>query len=123
MVAVVVTVAAAVVRLLVGRRPAEPEPVASGPWPDLSGNGEATPPAPAAAAPSDTGDTGVGSEAVPRSIASSDGSCPPSHPVKGKLTSGIYHVPGGLSYERTRADHCYVDAEAAEADGLRRSKM
>ncbi len=51
-----------------------------------------------------------------------DGECPPTHPVKGKLTSGIYHRPGGLNYVRTRPDRCYVDAAAAEAAGLRASK-
>ncbi len=51
-----------------------------------------------------------------------DGECPPSHPVKAKLASGIYHVPGGLSYARTRPDRCYRDAEAAEADGLRAAR-
>lgn len=52
-------------------------------------------------------------------IEASGGTCPPSHPVKGKLSSGIFHVPGLLNYERTRADRCYVDAAAAERDGLR----
>ena len=42
--------------------------------------------------------------------------------VKGKLTSGIYHVPGGANYDRTHADRCYVDEDAAQADGLRRAK-
>lgn len=51
-----------------------------------------------------------------------DGACPLSHPVKAKLSSGIYHVPGGLNYERTKPDRCYVDAAAAEADGLRPSQ-
>jgi len=51
-----------------------------------------------------------------------DGSCPASHPIKGKRSSGIYHVPGGRFYERTRADRCYADAAAAEADGLRAAK-
>jgi hypothetical protein len=50
------------------------------------------------------------------------GACPASHPVKGKRSSGIFHVPGGQNYERTHADRCYVDAAAAEADGLRQSK-
>jgi hypothetical protein len=57
-----------------------------------------------------------------RSVESVDGDCPDSHPVKGKLTSGIYHQPGGLNYERTHADRCYIDADAAEHDGLRASK-
>jgi hypothetical protein len=48
--------------------------------------------------------------------------CPTSHPVKAKLTSKIFHVPGMLNYERTNPDRCYRDAAAAEADGLRPSK-
>ena len=51
-----------------------------------------------------------------------DGSCPIGHPVKAKMKSGIYHVEGGANYERTHADRCYVDEDAAERDGLRRSK-
>lgn len=53
----------------------------------------------------------------------SGGVCPPSHPVKAKLESGIFHVPGGRFYERTRPDRCYADEQGAEADGLRRSKQ
>jgi hypothetical protein len=51
-----------------------------------------------------------------------EGACPDSHPVKGKLASGIYHLPGGLNYTRTRADRCYLDPSAAESDGLRSAK-
>lgn len=51
-----------------------------------------------------------------------DGQCPLSHPVKAKLSSGIFHVPGGQSYDRTKPDRCYVDSAAAEADGLRPSQ-
>jgi hypothetical protein len=50
------------------------------------------------------------------------GECPETHPVKAKLASGIFHVPGGFSYARTRPDRCYLDAAAAEADGLRPAK-
>ena len=50
------------------------------------------------------------------------GTCPASHPVKAKLASGIFHVPGGQSYERTTPDRCYRDATAATSDGLRASK-
>jgi hypothetical protein len=57
------------------------------------------------------------------SVDAVEGECPVSHPVKGKVTSGIYHLPGGFNYERTRADRCYVDAAAAESDGLRASKV
>jgi hypothetical protein len=51
-----------------------------------------------------------------------DGACPASHPVKAKLSSGIFHVPGGQNYDRTHADRCYLNAAAAEADGLRQSQ-
>jgi hypothetical protein len=51
-----------------------------------------------------------------------DGECPDSYPVKGKLSSGIYHVPGGLNSARTRPARCYVDSAAAESDGLRPAK-
>jgi len=51
-----------------------------------------------------------------------DGECPPTHPVKAKLSSGIFHVPGGAMYARTHPDRCYLDAAAAEADGLRPAK-
>ena len=50
-----------------------------------------------------------------------DGTCPASHPVKAKMSSKIFHVAGGLNYERTHPDRCYRDAAAAEADGLRKS--
>jgi hypothetical protein len=50
------------------------------------------------------------------------GACPAHHPVKAKLASGIFHVPGGANYARTRPDRCYVSIETAESDGLRRSK-
>jgi hypothetical protein len=50
------------------------------------------------------------------------GACPATHPVKAKLASGIFHVPGGANYDRTNADRCYLSVEAAESDGLRPSK-
>lgn len=51
-----------------------------------------------------------------------DGMCPASHPVKAKLSSKVFHLPGMANYERTKADRCYPDAETAEADGLRQAK-
>ncbi len=51
-----------------------------------------------------------------------EGQCPLTHPVKGKITSGIYHQPGGFAYQRTKADRCYRDPQAAESDGLRAAK-
>ncbi len=46
-----------------------------------------------------------------------DGAVPDSHPIKVKVTSGIFHVPGGRFYERTTADRLYPSAESAEAAG------
>lgn len=48
--------------------------------------------------------------------------CPTSHPVKAKLASKIFHVPGMLNYGRTKPDRCYLDSSSAEADGLRAAK-
>jgi hypothetical protein len=61
-------------------------------------------------------------EARPAWCEPTDGACPSSHPVKAKLSSGIFHVPGGFSYDRTIPDRCYVDAAAAQADGFRAAK-
>ena len=36
--------------------------------------------------------------------------CPTSHPVKAKLASKIFHLPGIGDYDRTKPDRCYVDA-------------
>ncbi len=51
-----------------------------------------------------------------------EGVCPPSHPVKAKLSSGLFHLPGMAFYNRTRADRCYADEDSAVRDGLTRSK-
>jgi hypothetical protein len=51
-----------------------------------------------------------------------DGECPEGYPVKLNARSGIFHVPGGRSYERTSPDRCYSTAQAAEADGYRAAK-
>lgn len=48
--------------------------------------------------------------------------CPDSHPVKAKLASRIFHVPGAFAYPRTRPDRCYRDEAAAEADGFNKAK-
>lgn len=64
--------------------------------------------------------------AAPEEVAAwvdpTDGACPPTHPVKAKLSSKIFHVPGGLAYDRTTPDRCYRDASTAEADGFRPAK-
>jgi hypothetical protein len=49
------------------------------------------------------------------------GSCPDGYPVKAN-SSGIYHVPGGQSYDRTVPERCYPDPKAAEADGYRAAR-
>jgi hypothetical protein len=51
-----------------------------------------------------------------------DGVCPEGYPVKAKLRSGIYHLPGMIAYQRTTPDRCYPTPEAAAADGLRAAK-
>ena len=60
---------------------------------------------------------------APRSTATwlepDDGTCPEGYLVKAKLTSGIFHEPGGRHYARTTPDRCYASATAARADGLR----
>jgi hypothetical protein len=52
-------------------------------------------------------------------VQANDGVCPPSHPVKAKLASKIFHPPGARNYNRTQADRCYPDEASAQADGLR----
>jgi hypothetical protein len=90
----------------------EDEPRAQAEWPRLQ---------------MDTADTNESSPVTEGSSGSwidplPDGNCPPSHPVKGKTRSGIFHVEGNISYERTNADRCYLSPEAAEADGYRPAK-
>ena len=65
----------------------------------------------------------VESKLEPWLDADDSGTCPRTHPIKAKMSSGIYHVPGGANYDRTHPDRCYIDAAAAEADGLRKSKV
>jgi hypothetical protein len=52
-------------------------------------------------------------------VPANDGVCPPTHPVKAKLSSKIFHTPSGRNYSRTKADRCYPDEASAQADGLR----
>jgi hypothetical protein len=87
--------------------PPEPQPVS---------RVEAPAPAEAPAEPS--------SNAAPAKWVDPDaeGACPASHPLKAKDSSKIVHQPGGLSYDRTHADRCYLDLDAAEADGYRAAK-
>lgn len=50
------------------------------------------------------------------------GGCPEGYAVKAKVSSRIFHVPGGLAYERTRPDRCYRSPADAEVDGFRAAK-
>jgi hypothetical protein len=69
--------------------------------------------------PPDLITSSVEPEPEPAWVAPVDGACPDGHPIKAKESSGIYHRPGGLSYERTKPDRCYPDEATAEADGFR----
>ena len=71
------------------------------------------------AAPEPATDAATGS---PPWVEAMDGACPPTHPVKAKVSSKIFHLPGMLNYDRTVPDRCYADAAAAEADGFRAAK-
>lgn len=55
-------------------------------------------------------------------IATSEDADPKEFLVKVKVSSGIFHVPGGRFYERTNPDRWYATADAALADGYRQSK-
>lgn len=48
--------------------------------------------------------------------------CPESHPVKAKLTSRIFHLPGMAAYNRTTPDRCYPDESSAVEDGFTKAQ-
>lgn len=85
-----------------------PQPLVSAPEPTSD-----DPPAPAMADGEDLADSVPGNGTH---------DAPAGYPVKGNERSGIYHVPGGLAYDRTVADVFFRTPEAAEAAGLRHSK-
>lgn len=72
--------------------------------------------------PATTTDAVADTTTEPRWVAPVDGVCPVSHPIKGNADSGIFHVPGGMSYDRTVAERCYATEADAEADGFRQAK-
>ncbi len=94
--------------------PGPPRPVPR-PTPIATPAADVAPAAPSGPAP-------VSSNGASPWVEPVDGSCPLTHPVKAKLSSGIFHEPGGGNYDRIRAERCYVDPEAAIADGLRAPK-
>ncbi|HEY5700154.1 MAG TPA: hypothetical protein VIT01_21795 [Acidimicrobiales bacterium] len=88
------------------------------------------PPSASPTAPPTAGETLTAPAATPKPVVpakepwaapTADGGCPDGYPVKAKLKSKIFHVAGGVLYERTIPDRCYASAQAAEADGLRAS--
>ena len=118
---ILAAIAYAVMRLLEPRPPAQPSaaPARHEPWPALASD-PARPEAPSTHLRPDPGAPVSGGPAP--WVEPVDGNCPASHPVKAKLGSKIFHLPGMANYERTRADRCYLDAAHAEADGLRAAK-
>ncbi|MFC8731640.1 hypothetical protein ACFT5B_04195 [Luteimicrobium sp. NPDC057192] len=52
----------------------------------------------------------------------SEWNCPSWAPIKGNADSGIYHVPGGRWYSRTKPEICFTTTAAARAAGYRASK-
>jgi hypothetical protein len=98
----------------------EPQPFPYPPQP----RSEPSTPAPEAAEPATKPADKPAAKATPAPWVdpAAGGTCPASHPLKAKLASGIFHVPGGANYERTTPDRCYTSPEAAIADGLRAAK-
>ena len=98
------------------RQASTPTPTAAPAWPPLALR-EPDPEPTAAPKP------GAASEPAGAWVtADGDGTAPETHPVKAKDSSGIFHLPGGRFYDRTKPDRCYPTAAAAEADGYRQSK-
>ena len=88
----------------------------------------ASPPSPAAPAPDAAGGPARANRKSPveratRAWVEPTGAvCPNTHPVKAKMASGLFHLPGMLNYARTRPDRCYANEEAAVTDGLTKAK-
>lgn len=103
------------------RRPAPPPPAGVASWPPLV----AEPELEARSGPVRFTDAGPASaEAEERTWVDPDaqGGCPDSHPIKGNAQSKIFHIPGGMSYDRTKAERCYCSEADAQADGFRQAK-
>lgn len=99
-------IAFAVFKLVQSRRPAElPAPPSRDPWPPV---------------PAPEPEPAVVEEAAvaPRWVEPQGGVCPQSHPIKAKMSSMIFHLPGMANYTRTRPDRCYATEAAAAGDGF-----
>ena len=46
--------------------------------------------------------------------------CPVSHPVKATLANQVFYVVGDVAYHHVVPERCYIDTDAAEADGFGR---
>ena len=103
---ILVVLAAAIGAVLSSRRgvAATPTPAAAPLWPPLPTHEPEPAPGQGWLAPND------------------DATTPAGHPIKVKESSGIFHLPGGRFYDRTKPDRCYPTAADAEADGYRQSK-
>ena len=55
-------------------------------------------------------------------VTPSDDRCPPSHPIKAKSSSRLFHLPGMFAYGNTKPDRCYESEAAAVADGYSKAK-
>jgi hypothetical protein len=107
----------------------EPDGVLADPSDAIAGVLAAPDPAPELAAPPATPELAAPAptlaldDVVPvRWVEPVDGACPEGYQIKGKVKSGIFHVPGSLAYDRTKPDRCYATEEDAAADGLRAPK-
>lgn len=100
---------------------ADPPSVSEPPaWPPLDATGDATTAAEPLPSPDLTTET---ERPAPDWLrAEPDGTCPLSHPIKVNEKSGIFHIPTGRFYDRTKAERCYVSADTALADGYRQAK-
>jgi hypothetical protein len=118
-------VAAVVAAIRALRRDADPLPAApttpSEPWPPLR-VAEAEPGPDVVRVPEPDGVPVADASTAPWVEPTAEGECPDGYPIKAKMSSKIFHAPGQLNYDRTTPDRCYVDAGAAEADGLRAAK-
>lgn len=98
----------------------EPQPAPYPPKPRAGNPSPRPAAAPVTASEPVAAQTGTGT-ATNAWVEPADGTCPATHPVKAKMSSGIFHVEGGLNYDRIHPDRCYRDPAAAEADGLRKA--
>ncbi len=47
--------------------------------------------------------------------------CPNNKPIKGNAQSGIYHIPSGKYYSRTKPERCFANESDAQKAGFRKS--